>query len=64
MYQEYFNITESGAYDDPADLLDRAEQLAIEEFEANADRPAYREVGLETYVKNRVRVIYERGEIA
>lgn len=59
-----FMLSESCAYDDPADLLDRAEQLAIEEWEANCDRPAYQECGLQTYVKNRVRIMFERGELS
>lgn len=61
---EAFDCEDSAVFSDPAELLEAAEQRALDEYEANADRPAYRAISQGEYVRQRLRVMIETGEIA
>ncbi|MGB2103132.1 MAG: hypothetical protein ACPHVN_00785 [Luminiphilus sp.] len=53
MDDQYFNITESGLYDDPADILERAEARAEDELQDTPHQPSD--------VRRRVASIYQQG---
>lgn len=55
MDEEYgvFSITETGAYDDPAEIMERCEALAEQEWAENGEHPLYAPVGHATYVRER-----------